>query len=299
MRDISSARELAEGRGSAAAFRRIVVGFNERPASRDAVVLAKALSDPDRTDLIVASVRPYWPDLLGREGYRNVVAEDEAWLSRETEKAVGSRPFSTRVVAGGHESGGLKEVAAAEGADLIVVGSTHRGLLGRVMPGTVGERVLDNAPCAVAVAPLGLAEQGLEISTIAVAFDGSNEASVALHLGFELAAQAGARLLVLGAVDLNPDLSGLQTVSPELLDEARMQRHLGEAQKGAPEGVSVETRLLHGAPNHVLPQAAEAADLLILGSRGHYGRARRLFMGSVATQVTRHAPCATLITPSA
>ena len=303
MSDPSPAHELVRTDRRSAIFRRIVVGFNERPTSHDAVALAKALSEPTGTDLIVASVRAYWPGLLGPEDYEHAVAEDEAWLSREARKAVGSAPFSTRVVAGGQESGGLKEIAAAEGADLIVVGSTHRGRLGRVLPGSVGERVLDNAPCAVAVAPLGLAErgipgQGLELGTIAVAYDGSREAGVALRLGYRLAERTGATLLVLGAVDFDPDLTGLQPVPPELLDEARTRRHLERAKQDAPGTVSVSTRLLHGAPSRVLPGAAEEADLLILGSRGHYGPARRLCMGSVATQVTRHAPCATLITPS-
>ncbi len=299
MRDPSSSQRLVETSGVESQPRRaVVVGFNERPASRDALALAQAFCALTDAELIVASVRAYWPELLGHEGYERVVAEDEAWLRREAVKVVGDLPFSTRVLAGGHETGGLKEVAAAEDADLIVVGSTHRGRLGRVLPGSAGERVLNNAPCAVAVAPLGLADQGFEPRTIAVAYDGSRTAGVALRLGYELAERARASLLLLGAVDLDLDVTGLEPVSPEQLGEARMRRHLRQAELGAPRSVSVETRLLHGAPSHVLPEAARDADLLVLGSRGHYGPARRLFLGSVAAQVTRDAPCSTLITPS-
>jgi nucleotide-binding universal stress UspA family protein len=289
MSEPTPAAELAETSEGTRTFRRILVGFNERPASRDAIALGRALAEPSGADLIVASVRAYWPELLGPDGYRRAVAEDEAWLAREATKAIGTASFSTHAIAGGPESGGLKEIAVAEGADLIVVGSTHRGRIGRVMPGSFGERLLDNAPCAVAVAPLGLAERGLELGTVAVAYDGSREAGVALRLGYRLAEQGRATLLVLGAVDSNP----------EQLDEARMQRHLDRAERAAPGTVWIRTRLLHGPPDHVLPKAAEEADLLLLGSRGHYGRARRLFMGSVATQVARQAPCPTLITPTA
>ena len=38
-------------------------------------------------------------------------------------------------------------------ADLVVVGSTHTGRLGRVFPGSTGEKLLHGAPCAVAVVP--------------------------------------------------------------------------------------------------------------------------------------------------
>lgn len=301
MENLSPASEsdLTSAETQAAGLRRIVVGFNERPASRDALVLAAALREQGDGELIVASVRAYWPGLLGPEDYHRALREDEAWLRREAEKMLGNQPFSIRVTAGGHETGGLKEIAAAESADLIVLGSTHRGRVGRVMPGSVGERVLDNAPCAVAIAPLGLADRGLEMHTIAVAYDGSRAAGVALRLGYELAERKGASLLLLGAVKYDFDVTGLRPVPPGELDEARIKRYLQQAELQAPGSVSVRTRLLHGAPNHVLPEAAEEADLLILGSRSHYGPARRLFMGSVATQVARQAPCATLITPSA
>jgi len=282
-----------------AGLRRIIVGFDERPASRDALALGKALCEKAGAELIIASVRAYWPELIGPDDYARVVAEDEAWLSREATKVLGTQPFSTYVIAGGHETGGLKEIAATENADLIVLGSTHRGRLGRVLPGSVGERVLNNSPCAVAVAPLGLADTQLQFRKVAIAYDGSKEAGVALKLAIELAEWAGASLLILGAVQFNIDDTGLNPVNLDEIEVARMRRQLERARERVPSSVAVETRLLRGAPNHVIVEAAEGSDLLILGSRGHYGPARRLFLGSLATQVTRNAPCATLITPAA
>ena len=47
---------------------------------------------------------------------------------------------------------GLHDTAMSEQANLIVVGSTHHGPLGRVLLGSVGERLLADAPCAVAIA---------------------------------------------------------------------------------------------------------------------------------------------------
>jgi nucleotide-binding universal stress UspA family protein len=277
---------------------RVLVGFDERPASRDALALGRALCGGTGAELIVASVRPYWPELIGPDKYARAVAEDEAWLGREASKALGEQPFRTSVVAGGHETSGLKEIAASEGADVIVVGSTHRGRIGQVMPGSVGERVLNNAPCAVAVAPLRLADEGLRLEKVAVAYNGSREASVALDLALELAEPADAALLILGAVEFNVEVTGLGAQTLDDVEVARMQHHLERARDRVPASVEVETRILRGPPSHVISEAAQGCDLLVLGSRGHYGAARRLFLGSVATQVTRSAPCATLVTPA-
>jgi len=278
---------------------RILVGFDERPASRDALALARALGERAGAEVILASVRAYWPELIGPENYAQAVAEDEAWLAREAKKALGSHPFSTHVIAGGHETGGLKEIAVAEEADLLVIGSTHRGKLGRVLPGSVGERVLNNAPCAVAIAPRGLADSGFQLRRLAVGYDGSMQADVALHLAAALAAEAGAPLAVLGAVEIEPGAHDLVRGAVESIDDTRMLRALEKARRSLPDSLAVETRLLHGPPHRVLPKvAAQGVDLLVIGSRGHYGRVRRVFLGSVATQVTRSAPCATLITPA-
>jgi nucleotide-binding universal stress UspA family protein len=49
------------------------------------------------------------------------------------------------------------QVAQDEDADLIVVGSTARGRWGRTLPGATADRLLNRAPCVVAVVPLGTA----------------------------------------------------------------------------------------------------------------------------------------------
>lgn len=274
---------------------RVVVGFDGRPGSRDALALAKALCGTTTAELIVASVRPYWPDLLGPDGFALAIEEDELWIRQGATEILDALPFSPRVLDGGHETSGLKELAATEGADLIVVGSSHRGRVGRVFPGSVGQRVLSDAPCAVAVAPHGLADRELRFGTIAVGYDGSRESGVALGTAIELAERTGASLQVLGVVDVDVVLR-CEATEPE---EARVRRHLDRALERLPRNVTGEARLLCGAPRHAILEAAADADLLVIGSRGHYGVARRLLLGSVAARVMRGAPCPTLVTPTA
>lgn len=275
---------------------RLLVGYDGRPASRDALSFAKALGETDEAELTVASVRGYWPELLG-ESYELVIEEDERWISRGATEVLGDTPFSVRVLAGGHETAGLRELAEAEQSDMIIVGSTHRGRVGRVCPGSVGERVLSEAPCAVAVAPRGLSDRSFRFRTIAVGFDGSRQAQVALLTAIDLAKRTGALLRILAVVDT--DFVFGTEVSPRDSEKARVERRLEHAVEHARRSVEAEGRLLYGVPSHAIPKAAEDADLLVIGSRGHYGVARKLLLGSVAARVMRTAPCPTLITPTA
>ena len=61
-----------------------------------------------------------------------------------------------------------------------------------------------------------------------------------------------------------------------------------------PESVTVKA--VHGFPVEELISAGRHADLIVLGSRGA-GGFNRLMMGSVAGQVTQHAPCPVTIIP--
>ena len=49
----------------------------------------------------------------------------------------------------------LSRAATERRADLLVLGSSHRGALGRVLIGSVSEETLHGAPCAAAIAPAG------------------------------------------------------------------------------------------------------------------------------------------------
>jgi nucleotide-binding universal stress UspA family protein len=58
--------------------------------------------------------------------------------------------------------------------------------------------------------------------------------------------------------------------------------------------VQVCPRVLEGRAGQVLVDAAEGADLLVVGSRGHGGLAEAL-LGSVGQHCVHHAPCPVLI----
>ena len=83
---------------------------------------------------------------------------------------------------------------------MIALGSTHRGSLGRITPGSVAQRLLNGAPCPIAIAPAGLRERELAVAAIGVAFDGSHESRRALRAAVDLARAADAHVDLIGAV---------------------------------------------------------------------------------------------------
>jgi nucleotide-binding universal stress UspA family protein len=106
-----------------------------------------------------------------------------------------------RAVSAALESRGLHELAEQEHAEIVVVGSSHRGPLGRTYPGSTGDRLLQGSACPVAVAPRGLREDPPPaLRTVAVAFIDTPEAHEALRVAAALAERGGARLRLLSVV---------------------------------------------------------------------------------------------------
>jgi nucleotide-binding universal stress UspA family protein len=141
---------------------------------------------------------------------------------------------------------GLHEFADSEQADLLVIGSCRRGLLGRVTIGDDTSDALNAAPCAVAIAPLGYAEHPAALSEIGVAYNGSPESEAALAVARALAAQHGAKVSAFEAVAVPTYLaeSGAGTVAdalPGLVDHARARiTALGDVEAHAASGVPAE-----------------------------------------------------------
>src|SRR5579875_2513600 len=105
--------------------------------------------------------------------------------------------------AGGRAAALARPHALAERrrAELLVVGSCHRGMLGRVLLGDDTARSLNGAPCAVAVAPHGYAASAPQrLARIGVGWDGSPESALAVHVARGLAARHESTISALAVV---------------------------------------------------------------------------------------------------
>ncbi len=271
-----------------------MIGFDGSAESRDALELGGRLARLEAAKVIVVAGFGHSPTGIGEEAFERLLAKDSEPLFAEARRALDGIDVSTLALGTGSPAQALHDVAEAERAEAIVLGSTHRGALGRILPGSVGERLLDGAPCSVVIAPRGFARgEHFGLGVIGVAYDGTEESKIALVEAKRLAVNLDATLRLIGAVaPLSP--------SPErgpylgVLREDHHQRlEHGAASIG--DGVEVETVLVDGDPAAALAVQGIELDLLLIGSRG-YGPLRRTLLGGVSAKVMRTAPCPVWVT---
>ena len=129
---------------------------------------------------------------------------------------------------------------------------------------------------------------------IGVAYNGTEEAKLALDEAKRLAQELDCRLRLITAVPTQspgplraPYMEVLRDHFRKVLDEATLT--LGETD-------DVEAVLEEGNPAAVLATHGVELDLLVIGSRG-YGPLRRTLLGGVSAEVMRTAPCPVLVVP--
>ncbi len=138
-------------------------------------------------------------------------------------------------------------------------------------------------------------------SLVVVGVDGSPGGLAALQFALTEARLRGAELRAVCAWDY-PDTFGAPTNLPDDYDlESIAQDTLSQAiaeVTGTAEqaGVPVIPEVRRGQAASVLLGAAEGADLLVVGTRGH-GGFTRLLLGSVSHQCVHHAPCPVAVIP--
>ncbi len=281
----------------------IVVGFDGSEHAHDALALGELLARALGAELTAACVYVFRP--IHREGDAEMeaVVRERALEQAERARAAARGPEPRiRVVRGHSAAAGLHELAASSAADLIVVGSTRHGPLGRVMTRGMPEALMHDAPCAVAVAPRGYAaESGRTLHAVGVGFDGGPESTAALTFADAIARAAGARLEVITVLE-----PAVERASPHSFDVERrfehdeslrrvLRRDLEHAVADLenPDAVPVE---IDGLATDALCERSRQLDLLVLGSRC-FGAIRRVLLGSVASAVLRHASSPVVVVP--
>lgn len=270
-------------------FDRVLIGVDGRSGGRDAIALARQLvSETGR--LVLAYVHR---EASAASFGAGLVVDDR----RRARELLSAQRQSTGVEAetivrlDGPPGRGLHELAEDEHADLLVVGSSHRGPLGRVLVGNDTRAALNGAPCAVAIAPRGYALAGGQWTTIGVGDDGSAESELARETARVLAKRhhATVRLRSVVGLQMLPAYEPPEWTSATDEAVARERWRLGEI-----EGVAGD--VVYGDAPEELARFAAEVDLLIVGSRG-YGPLGRLLNGSTSNYLARHSPRPLLVTP--
>lgn len=276
-------------------FERVIAGFDGYDGGRDAVFLADRLRPRQLTVVMAygakAVIAPtaaltYWDDGRADAQRRVAAACDELGVTARQ-----------HVVADLSPAHALHDQAAEDHADLLVIGSSHRGRLGRLLVGDVGTSVLLDAPCPVAIAPKRLRDADWAPRRIGVAYDGSAGSLAAVRDGEALAAQHDATLVICTAWETPLVDAAAYTEDLMRIAADSEQRGLEVLEQAAPEAaVEVERRLLHGRAVPALAEFTQHLDLLLLGSRG-WGSTGRVVLGGTAHHLTRRAACPLVVLP--
>jgi nucleotide-binding universal stress UspA family protein len=275
-------------------FRQIVVGVDEHEGSRDAIAFAQKLLARDG-ELTLAHVYTGDPHI-----YRGVIVADASsereraleLLERTCEETGVQAHLRCRESAS--VGCGLHELCEAIGADLLVVGSSRRGLFGRVLIGDDTRAALNGAPCAIAIVPAGYATEPPTMREIGIGYDGSPESEHALRLARMLALQVGAKLSGFEAITVP---STALSTGPLPFDEM-VSGLVAQARDRIAALGDVEPHAAYGQAAEELAIYSSSLDLLVVGSRG-YGPIGRLIHGSTSRELARTARCPLLVLPRA
>jgi len=238
------------------------------------------------------------PIVAGSDGSPG--GDDAVALAHDLAGTSGRRIIAENIPGAIATSIGLIGLVEREDAGTLVVGSPHRGRIGRVLLGSVAHHVLHHAPCEVVVAPRGYKDRERRgIAKIGVAFDGTAESQTALRRAEALARETGASLYVIVAED--PEVTGVQAgreFGPETSAKAVMRDALDSI---APSIEATGTELHPGwrqADRSIAEALAKACegdvDILVAGTRKPLDR---FLLGSVTKHLIDSAPCAVLVVP--
>jgi len=285
-------------------FNRVIVAFDGSERALDALFLAEALTTSDG-ELVVCCVHHYealsaridpTEPSVDREAAQECVARASGLLQR-------GLTVTTMFLAGASTAVTLQKVAVRRNADLLVLGSSHRGALGRVFVGSVSQETLHGAPCPVAIAPVGLHRKpgGIRLARIAVGYDVVTPPLEALKEAATLASQTGAELELVAVADTAAARAGgaSAALSYPAIVKARLdaaEAGISQAVGALPAGIKASGVVRDGRASEELLGVTHGVDLLVLGSRGR-GPLRTLLLGSVCDVVVRAAACPVLVVP--
>ncbi|MEB3068524.1 universal stress protein [[Mycobacterium] vasticus] len=178
-------------------------------------------------------------------------------------------------------------IDATEHSLLTVVGSVGLGAIGRLLLGSVSTSLIHHAHGPVAVIRTDRAT--VDGGPVVVGIDGSPASETATALAFDEASRRGVRLVALHAwsdAGVIPLLDVNRSEHERQAHEILAERLAGYRERYPDVLVEQRVRLDH--PARRLIEAAEHAQLVVVGSRGRGGFASQL-LGSVSSAVVHAA----------
>jgi nucleotide-binding universal stress UspA family protein len=288
----------------------ILAGFSSSRQGPAPLNLAAQIARRTGDKIIATAIveRPWPPrnDPVENEYSSYVISQAARSLDRVVADLADDLDVSTVIHQSTSIPTGLIELAANYSANLVVVGSSSSGLLGRVGLGSVTERLVHTASVPVAIAPRGYASGSAAVCRVTAAYGGEADVNGLVAAAAELAKKWSVPLRIVsftvrpvrmfaGSIELSAEELVVQQWSRRTFDDIVKQLNVVRARIPVPD-VDVVVGSGHDWREAVEAVSWQMGDILVLGS-GAAGPATHVFLGSAASKILRHAPVPVMIVP--
>lgn len=297
---------------STVAFSRVLCPVDFSEPSRRALAYAVAFAEWHQARLAVMHVAPSFEPRLVTP-VRNedtgdviypVTREDVLEALNRAAKAAGASPSRVEAIAdAGATVPQILSHAVTWRADLLVVGTHGFSGFDRLLLGSVAERIIHKAACAVLTVPPAAhaaSPAPVAIHRILCPVDFSPSSDLAVGFALDLGRQVGAAVAFLHVVEW-PESGEPRTYAHFEVPEFRLQlmadarAQLEALAPAAPDGPAVSHHVVSGrAKTQILAHAMEHdTQLIVMGAQGRNGMGLTL-LGSTTERVVRDATCPVL-----
>jgi nucleotide-binding universal stress UspA family protein len=188
----------------------IIISFDGTDNDHDALALGRMLGDAG-AEISLAYVRHTNENDAQRE--KQEQAEAEKILDRGAQW-LGQPKIERHIVVNASTGEGLRALAEAENANVLVFGSDWHTTPGHVQPGTSATRLMDGGPVAVAIAAAGLRNKK-DAQLNRIALPGGEVDAAARQTAEALTARAGTPLALPTQADVDLLVVGSRPGAPE------------------------------------------------------------------------------------
>ncbi|MGC4190553.1 MAG: universal stress protein [Thermomicrobiales bacterium] len=293
-------------------IRRILVPLDGSDTSRAALAYARQFTDATivllQVGIDLTSIFPDFPAAESDAVDTDIRNDLEAFAVPLRDEGL----TVETIVEDGDPAERIVTTARRTAADLIVMTTHGRGAAGRVLFGSVADRVSRHAPMPTLLVRIGHEREVQPPTRILVTLDGSARSETALPLAARLGRSLGLPIVLTRVVTLEDTLGQAPRTQQRLpgrpldtTDEAFAiaQKEIElqavaylERLAGTVAG-KVSTFVLHGSPAIALLQELGPSDLAVITSHGTSGISRWL-LGSVAEKLVREAAAPVVLVPA-
>ncbi|HEY8447641.1 MAG TPA: universal stress protein [Thermomicrobiales bacterium] len=297
----------------------ILVPLDGSPEAERALPLAENLAGSDGRLILLRVVRASdalperWPPVEVPE--RDLRAEAEEHVRRETgevaERVRPAVPGVEVVTAVGDPAEEIIRLAEEEQVDLIVMTTRGRSLPGRLLFGSVADRVARHSTRPTLIVRVDVPPTPL--ARIIVPLDGSPLSEEALPVAVRVAKRRNLPIHLVRIVEVEEivdeirrnllgDLYTMPRDDAYALARSRREAAAADylakrAEQVRAEGIEADVEVKSGTPAFELLDLARPSDLVVITSHGR-GGVQRWLIGSVAEKLVREADAPVLIVPA-